>query len=299
MLALMTRILWFIFVSIQKDWNYKITSIYTHDRYIHSSSIIIFVEGHQRFEIPQGRIKDFLMIAKFFLMDTFSGMLYRQRWSFWGFELTPPLLIFWLIAKFFLMDIFSGPETTMIIANLGVGGCYWDPKRKIKNWPLNFTQLTAKGYSRHSFLDGFSSDLLEARFQALETLSLCECVDTFITTQSTPSLSTIHCALFWNKRVQNSYLVISGFDVFSSLRGCQRAISSDCRTNLISRRDFCIIEMILGPQNWQDSFQAGIFMSGLKYQKKLKKCPNICTFLVKELGFCEIVCRVLQILMKY
>ena len=72
-------------------------------------------------------------------------------------DLTPPLLIFWLIAKFFLMDIFSGPETTMIIANLGVGGCYWGPKRKIKNWPLNFTQLTAKGYSRHSFLDGVIS----------------------------------------------------------------------------------------------------------------------------------------------
>ena len=97
---------------------------------IHSSSIIIFVEGHQRFEIPQGRIKDFLMIAKFFLMDTFSGMLYRQRWSFWGFELTPPLLIFWLIAKFFLMDIFSGPKTTMIIANLGAGGLRMGSQRK-------------------------------------------------------------------------------------------------------------------------------------------------------------------------
>ena len=75
---------------------------------------------------------------------------------FWG--LTPPLLIFWLIAKFFLMDIFSGPETTMIIAYLGLLGlCKWVPKERLKTDPLNFTQLTAKGYSRHSFLDGVIS----------------------------------------------------------------------------------------------------------------------------------------------
>ena len=33
------------------------------------------------------------------------------------------------------------------------------------------------------------------------------------------------------------------------------------KCNIGSQTDFCIIEMILGPQNWQDSFQAGI--SGL------------------------------------
>ena len=153
------------------------------------------MEVHQRFEIPQGRIKDFLMIAKFFLMDTFSGMLYRQRWSFWGFDSTS---FNFLIDRKVLFDghIFRSRDDNDHCEFGSRRGCYWGPKGKIKNWPLNFTQLTAKGYSRHSFLDGFSSDLLEARFQALETLSLCECVDTFITTQSTPSISTTHCALF-------------------------------------------------------------------------------------------------------